>query len=75
LEFGCGLTTLPPLQILACSKYSKPSIIRINEAKIAPKNKKKKLRKQINGKFNNIGTTDEINKKNITAAISSSVRS
>jgi hypothetical protein len=46
----------------------KPSIIRINEAKIAPKDKK--LRKQINGKINNIGSADENNK--ITAEISSS---
>jgi hypothetical protein len=33
--------------------YSEPSLIRINVAKIALKDKK--LRKQINGKFNTIG--------------------
>jgi hypothetical protein len=36
--------------------------------------KEKKLRKQINGKFNNIGSADKTH-KNITATISSSVRS
>jgi hypothetical protein len=38
--------------------------------------KDKKLRKQINGKFNNIGNTDEKwERKYIIAVISSSVRS
>jgi hypothetical protein len=37
---------------------------------IALKGKKKPLRKQINGKFNNIGSAAE-NKKNITAEIPS----
>jgi hypothetical protein len=32
-------------------------IIQINEAKDSPK--RKKLRKRINGKFNNIGSADE----------------
>jgi hypothetical protein len=34
-------------------------IIWINEAKDSPSNNNKKLRKQINGKFNNIGSADE----------------
>jgi hypothetical protein len=37
------------------SAYSKPSILRINEAK----DRQKKLLKQINGKFNNIGNADD----------------
>jgi hypothetical protein len=37
-------------------KYSKPSLIRISEAKGSPK---KKLRTQINGKFNYINSSDE----------------
>jgi hypothetical protein len=43
--------------------------------KTALKDKKKKLRIQINAKFNNVGSADENKQKNITAAISSSVRS
>jgi hypothetical protein len=37
--------------------------------------KDKKLRKEINGKCNNMGSADENKYKNITAAMSSSVRS
>jgi hypothetical protein len=49
--------------------------IRISEAKGSPR-RQKELRKQINGKFNNTGSTDENKYKiNITAAVSSSVRS
>jgi hypothetical protein len=36
----------------------KPSLIWINEGKDGPKRRKKKLRKQINGKFNNISSAD-----------------
>jgi hypothetical protein len=39
-------------------EYSKPSLIRIDEAKDVLKDKKKP-RKQINGKFNNIDSADE----------------
>jgi hypothetical protein len=66
-------------------KYDKPlliwinwggEVIRNNEAKNSPKRQKKSLRKQKNGKFNNIVSADENKfKKNITAAVSSSARS
>jgi hypothetical protein len=48
--------------------YSKPSLIQINwgerssglvSQKIALKDKKKKLRTQIKGKFNDVGSADE----------------
>jgi hypothetical protein len=43
--------------------------MRINEAKYSSK-RQKKLRKQINGKLNNIGSADENKYKYVTAAIS-----
>jgi hypothetical protein len=67
--------------------YSKPSIFRINGEEVIQINRKSglmeqkialkeiKLKKQINGRLNNIGSADERKYKNITAAISSTVRS
>jgi hypothetical protein len=49
-------------RLLLTPKYSNPSPIRINKAKEGPKWQKKKVRKQINGKFNNTCSVDE-NKK------------
>jgi hypothetical protein len=39
-------------------RYSKPSLIQINEAKDTPE-RQKKPRKQINGNYNNIDCADE----------------
>jgi hypothetical protein len=55
-------------------EHGEGEVIRINEAKDGPK-RNKKPRKQINGKFNNIDSSDENKWKNITAQSFSPVRS
>jgi hypothetical protein len=60
----CMITSQPrkPLSYygmfyLCIQVYRTPSLIRISEAKDSPK-RKKKLKTQINGKFNDIGNAD-----------------
>jgi hypothetical protein len=48
-------------------------VILINDMKYSPRQKKSLVK--MYGKFNNVGSLDENNLKNITATISSSVRS